>query len=281
MLQVWNEPNLKSGLSVNTRVPGASRSVPDAVNALYELERITREAVQARGNPSISLTSTALFQRPNAFAKRYLAKHGRSPQFSSLSVNVYAWQAKKPDSMVREWNTKAVSPAQPGEQVRQAPKAAGLVGESNLNLVNNGRDRSNLSGAVTSPEMQRRLATTIQMDAFYHGFRSVYWLAGPQAQAAVNIGHAPGTAARAALTVLRGQLVNTVINGCSTKKGVRTCSFSAPSGERFTVRWRMIDASKLRLPRTSTMVQMTGESSSVGAGTTIYVGTTPIVVRPA
>jgi hypothetical protein len=280
-LSVWNEPNLRSGLSVTTKVPGSARSIRDAVNALYELERLTRDAIIARGNPAITLTSTALFQRPNSFAKLYLAKHGRNPMISSLTVNVYAWQAKKPDSMVREWNTKAASLRSRINKYAKLRRLPAAIGETNLNLVNNGRDKSNLSAAVTNPETQRRMATAVQMDAFYHGFSSVYWLAGPQVQAAVNVSSHPGTTARAALSVLRGQLLGSVIQGCSTKKGVRTCTFSAPSGQRFTVHWRLSGSSKLRLPRTSTVVQMTGESSSVGAGTILTVGTTPVVVRPA
>ena len=51
MLQVWNEPNLSSGLSVKTRVPGSSRSLKDAVASLYELERITRVAVDSSREP--------------------------------------------------------------------------------------------------------------------------------------------------------------------------------------------------------------------------------------
>ncbi len=51
MLQVWNEPNLTSGLSVKTKVPGSSRSLKDAVASLYELERITRVAVNGSWEP--------------------------------------------------------------------------------------------------------------------------------------------------------------------------------------------------------------------------------------
>jgi hypothetical protein len=281
MLQVWNEPNLSSGLSVKTKVPGSSRSLKDAAASLYELERITRAAVNSYGNPAITLTSTALHHRPNTFAKLYLAKQGRNPVVQSLAFNVYGYKTRTPDSMVKQWNQRVQSLR---SRVNKYPKLRRLpahIGETNLNLVNNGYDKSNLSGSVTNADAQRRLATAIQMDAFYNGFRSVYWLAGPQVQSAVNIWHYPGTPSRAALTVLRGQLLNSQINGCWTKSGVRSCTFRDPAGTPVNVYWRMSKSSTVKLPRTSTVIQMTGQASTVGAGTRITVGTTPIVVRPA
>jgi hypothetical protein len=281
MLQVWNEPNLKSGLSVKTKVPGSSRTLKDAVASLYELERITRVAVNSAGNPAITLTSTALHQRPNTFAKLYLAKQGRKPVVQSLSFNVYGYKTRTPNSMVKQWNDLVKDLR---ARVHKYPKLRRLpahIGETNLNLVNNGYDKSNLAGSVTKPDAQRRLAAAIQMDAFYHGFRSVYWLAGPQVQSAVNIWHYPGTPSRAALTVLRGQLLNSQINGCRTKSGVRSCTFRDPAGTTFNVYWRMSKSSTVRLPRASTVIQMTGQATTVGAGTRVTVGTSPVVVRPA
>ncbi|HSO04970.1 MAG TPA: hypothetical protein VLQ92_10845 [Candidatus Limnocylindrales bacterium] len=280
MFQVWNEPNLSSGLSVKTKVPGSSRTLKDAVAALYELERITSVAVKARNNPAITLTSTALHHRPNTFAKLYLAKQGKKPVVSSLSFNVYGYLTRTPDSMVKQWISRVASLRSRVNKYSKLRRLPAYIGETNLNLVNNGHDKSNLAPGVTNPDAQRRLATGIQMDAFYNGFRSVYWLAGPQVQSAVNIWHYPGTPSRAALTVLRGQLLNSHINGCRTKSGVRSCTFKDPAGRSFTVYWRLSKASTVKLPRTSTVVQMTGETATVGAGTGLRVGTTPIVVRP-
>ena len=106
--------------------------------------------------------------------------------------------------MVKQWNQRVQSLRSRVNKYSRLRRLPALIGETNLNLVNNGYDKSNLSGAVTNPDAQRRLATAIQMDAFYNGFRSVYWLAGPQVQSAVNIWHNPGTPSRAALTVLAG-----------------------------------------------------------------------------
>jgi len=282
MLQVWNEPNLSSGLSVKTKVPGASRTLKDAVASLYELERITRVAVDSSGNPAISLTSTALHHRPNTFAKLYLAKQGRNPVVQSMSFNVYGYKTRTPDKMVKQWNQRVGSLRARVNKYSKLRRLPALIGETNLNLVNNGWDQSNLSGAVTNPDAQRRLATGIQMDAFYNGFQSVYWLAGPQVQSAVNIWHYPGTASRAALTVLRGQLVNMAIDGCSTKAGVRSCTFRDPSGARapLKVYWRLSKSSKVTLRGASTIVRMTGETTTVGPGK-FEVGTTPVVVKAA
>lgn len=282
LLQVWNEPNLTSGLSVKTRVPGSARTVKDAVNALYELERITAAAVRARGNPAITLTSTSMHQRTNEFFNRYLAKHGRKPMVSSLSFNVYSIK-KSPDAMVADWNARAERIRKKVNKYRKLRRLPAYITETNLNLVNNGRDTSNLAARVTDPAAQRRMATAIQMDAFYKGFRSVYWLAGPQVQSAVNVWHYPGTPSRAALGVLRGQLSGMVINGCATKSGVRTCAFRDPSGARapLKVHWRMSKSSTLKLTRASTVVQMTGEVTTLPAGTRLKVGTTPMVVKPA
>ena len=281
LLQVWNEPNLTSGLSVRTRVPGSSHTKGDAVNALYELERITRDAALARGNPAITLTSTALLHRPNKFARLYLAKQGRRPVVSSLSFNLYGYRVRAPDAMVRQWDRRARSLRSRVNRYPRLRRLPAHLGETNLNLVNNTHDKSNLAARVTNPDTQRRLATAVQMDAFYNGFRSVYWLSGPQVQAAVNIGHQPGNASRTALTVLRGQLINSVIQGCRTRSGVRSCLFLDPAGLPITVYWRMSRSSTVPLPATSIVVRMTGEITTEGAGTRLPVGTTPIVVRLA
>lgn len=282
MLQVWNEPNLSSGLSVKNKVRGASRTVEDAVASLYELERITRAAVRSAGNPAITLTSTALHHRPNKFARLYLAKQGRKPVVQSLAFNVYADRTRTPNAMVKQWNQRVADLRARTRKYKKLRKLPALIGETNLNLVNNRHDKSNLSRSVTNADTQRRLAAGVQMDAFYHGFRSVYWLRGPQVQAAVHIGHNTGTPARAALTVLRGQLQGMVITGCRTNKGVRRCGFRDPSGARqsLTVYWRLSKTSRIRLTGPSTIVQMTGETAQVGPGK-VTVGTTPIVVVPA
>ncbi len=283
LLQVWNEPNLTSGLSVKTRVPGASRSVKDAVKALYELERITATAVRSRGNPAITLTSTSMHQRINSFFKRYLKQHARKPQFSSLSFNVYSAVKRTPDKMVRDWNSRVAKIRKRVNKYRKLRRLPAYITETNLNLINNDWNKANLSGTVTNADQQRRLASAIQMDAFYLGFRSVYWLAGPQSQSAVNIWHYPGTPARAALTVLRSQLIGMRIDGCRTKKKVRQCRFRDPSGARPTmyVYWRLSGHSRLKLKRTSTVVQMSGETTTLPKRTRITIGTTPVVVWPA
>ena len=147
MFQVWNEPNLSSGLSVKTKVPGSSRTLKDAVAALYELERITSVAVKARNNPAITLTSTALHHRPNTFAKLYLAKQGKKPVVSSLSFNVYGYLTRTPDSMVKQWNSRVASLRSRVNKYSKLRRLPAYIGETNLNLVNNGHDKSNLARA--------------------------------------------------------------------------------------------------------------------------------------
>jgi hypothetical protein len=127
------------------------------------------------------------------------------------------------------------------------------------------------------------MAAAVQMDAFFHGFRAVYWLAGPQMQTAMSIGREAGTPGRDALAVLRSQLEGRVIAGCSARSGVRTCTFRDPSGATPTVqvKWRSRGTSTIKATRPGTVVTMTGEALPVGRGSRVTIGTTPVVVRPA
>lgn len=281
LLQVYNEPNLTSGLDPKRKVPGAAWTIKDAVTSLHTYEQITSDVLRSRNNPAIKLTSTSMFQKPNEFFTRYMAAHNRKPVISSLSFNVYTIKAKNPEKMNDEWNMRV---AKVMKFVRKYPKLRRLpayITETNLNLVNNSWDHSNTKPAVTATAMQRRLATATQMDAFFHGYSAVYWLIPSTRQAAVQISPDPGSPSRAALAVLRSALLGRTMQGCASRSGVRSCTFRDPSGASrdLKVYWRMHGASKVKGVPAARVTQMDGTRSNFGGGS-LSVGTTPIVVQP-
>ncbi|MGV1005724.1 MAG: hypothetical protein ACOYEV_13400 [Candidatus Nanopelagicales bacterium] len=278
LLQVYNEPNLTSGLDVRRKVPGAAQTIKDAASSLYTYEKIASGIVASIGNPAIKLTSTSMFQKPNAFFLRYMSLQNKRPVVSSLAFNIYSAKGKTPEAMVTEWNKRVLIVKSKVNKYKHLRRLPALITETNLNLVNNTYDTSNLRSAVSNPDQQRRLATAIQMDAFYHGYSAVYWLTPSPSQAAVQIGYGPGSVARNALGVLRATLVGRVMTRCQSKSKVRTCYFRDPSGARRDVRviWRNHGTSRVAAPA-GTLTQMNGSSSQFGGGR-LTVGTTPVVL---
>lgn len=278
LLQVYNEPNLTSGLDVRRKVPGAAHTIKDAVASLHTLESIASSIVASRANPAIKLTSTSMFQKPNEFFRRYMALQNKRPVVSSLSFNVYSAKAKSPEKMIDEWNKRVLVVKQVVNKHARLRRLPAYITETNLNLVNNNHDNSNLKASVTNDDQQRRLATAIQMNAFYYGYSAVYWLTPGPRQAAVTIGYTTGGTARNALAVLRSQLVNRVLISCKNKSNVRKCVFRDPSGARPDARvlWRNHGSSRVSLPA-GTLTYMTGAQAGFGGGK-LRVGTTPIVL---
>lgn len=278
LLQVYNEPNLTSGLDVKRKVPGAAHTIKDAVASLHTLETIAGGIVASRANPAIKLTSTSMFQRPNEFFRRYMAAQNKRPVVSSLAFNIYSAKAKSPEKMVDEWNMRVALVKRVVNKYKRLRRLPAFITETNLNLVNNNHDNSNLKASVTNDDQQRRLATAIQMNAFYYGFAAVYWLTPGPRQAAVTISYTSGGTARNALAVLRSQLVDRVLMSCRNKANVRTCVFRDPTGGRPDARvlWRNHGSSRVSLPP-GTLTFMTGAQAGFGGGK-LTVGTTPIVL---
>jgi hypothetical protein len=278
VLQVWNEPNLSSGLDPNLKVPGAARTTSQAVSALHRYEELAKQVIARRNlGGQYQLASSSLFTRNNTFSKLYLKAQNRSRNIDSVAFNIYGFQAKTPTSMVSEWSSRA------GEVRKRLHKYGALrrlplmVTEVNLNLVNNGGG-SNLRPTVTNSDEQRRMATATQMNAYYNGASAVYWLIPTPKQAAVQIRTTPGNPARDALANLQAQLLGRTMRSCSSSRGVRSCRFSDPSGARAdaVVYWRMSGQSSVSVRGTS-VTRMNGEQAAVSGGR-VVVGPTPIVV---
>lgn len=278
LLQVYNEPNLTSGLDVKRKVPGAAHTIKDAVASLHTLESIASGIVASRANPAIKLTSTSMFQRPNEFFRRYMAAQNKRPVISSLAFNIYSAKAKSPEKMVDEWNMRVAIVKRVVNKYKRLRRMPAFITETNLNLVNNNHDNSNLKASVTNDDQQRRLATAIQMNAFYYGYAAVYWLTPGPRQAAVTISYTTGGTARNALAVLRSQLVGRVLISCRNKANVRSCVFRDPTGARPDARalWRNHGNSRVSLPP-GTLTYMTGAQAGFGGGK-LTVGTTPVVL---
>jgi hypothetical protein len=279
MLQVYNEPNLTSGLDPSRKVPGAAWTIKDAAASLHSYEKITRDALRTRNNPAIKLTSTSMFQKPNEFFLSYMANQNRDPVISSLAFNVYTIKSKNPEYMGDEWNMRVAKVMKYVRKYKRLRTLPAYITETNLNLVNNSWDKSNFKASVQAPAMQRRLATATQMDAFYQGYSAVYWLIPDPHQAAIQLGKEPGTPARAALAVLRGAIEGHTMQGCTSRSGVRSCTFRDPTGISADLRvyWRTHGTSRVAGVRAGQLLRMDGSVSNFGGGS-LTVGTTPVVL---
>ncbi len=280
--QVYNEPNLRSGLDPRLDIPGAAQTWKDAARALYAYEGIVRSLLRGQfAGRGYRLLSTALYQRSNTFSKKYLKLHARRPRVDVLAFNIYGWKGKSPNAMVKEWNRKAAGVVKQVRRHKRLRRLPAVITEANLHLVNNDHDKSNLRATIARDSTQRRLATATQMDAFYFGFSELVWL-GPwrHEQAAVWINDLGGPA-RAGLATLRSALDGATIKRCKTRRGTRQCSFRAQDGTALRVLWRKSGTRRVRSPYRATVTEMTGAQWSVRKRKKIRVGTTPIVLRQA
>ena len=281
VLETWNEPNLSSGLNYKLRIPGAASTMKQAVSALHTYDSIAYDVIRSKGaRGTVSLGSSALFTRANSFSTNYLKAHNKKRRINAIHVNVYGFNGKSPTKMVADWDRRV---AKFRKRVAKFSKLRSLpmrVTEANLNLVNRDGNRTNLRTSTTKPAAQRRLATATQMNAYYWGYSSVHWLVPWRLeQTAVHVRSEPGNPARDSLAVLQGALQGRTFAGCSHRKRLRTCTFVTPSGPRARVVWRTSGSSKVRLSRSTEVLDMTGATRTLGRGSRIKVGTTPIVLR--
>jgi hypothetical protein len=279
VLETWNEPNLRSGLDPSLGIPGAARTPTDAAKALHRYDAILQDTLKRRGTHGwITVGSSALFTRPNAFSKAYLAAHNRSRRIDAVHVNIYGFNGGSATAAVVDWDKRAAQMRKRLKGYRALRNLPAVLTEVNLNLVNTDANRTNLRGSITNPVEQRRMATATQMNAYYHGFSAVHWLVPwRQQQTAVFLKTEPGNVARDALAVLQGTLAGRQFVGCSSKSGVRTCRFVDPaSGNQAKVLWRLSGSSWVRVGG-SEVVEVTG-AVRPSAGRE-RIGTTPIIVR--
>jgi hypothetical protein len=281
VLEVWNEPNLSSGLNYKLRIPGAARTMKQAVRALHTLESIAYDVIRAKGaTGTVSLGSSALFTRPNKFSNLYLKYHNRKRRIEAIHVNVYGFKGSSANKMVADWDKRANSFRKRVRKYRKIRTLPIRVTEANLNLINRDGNATNLKASTANPDAQRRLATATQMNAYYRGFSSVYWLVPwrPE-QTAVYVQTQPGNPARDALAVLQSALAGHTFVTCKQRKGLRTCTFKSPTGSRTKVLWRNKRTSKVRLSSRTEVLEMTGATTTLPRKARIKVGTTPIVLR--
>ena len=281
VLETWNEPNLSSGLNYKLRVPGAARTMKQAVSALHTYDSIAYDVIRNKGaRGTVSLGSSALFTRANSFSTRYLKAHNKKRRINAIHVNVYGFNGKNATKMAADWDRRVARFRKRVVKFRKLRSLPMRVTEANLNLVNRNGNRTNLRSSTAKPAAQRRLATATQMNAYYWGYSSVHWLVPwrPE-QTAVHVRSEPGNPARDSLAVLQGALQGSTFAGCSQRKRLRTCKFTPASGARARVLWRTSGSTKVRLSSRTEVLDMTGATRTLGRGTRIKVGTTPIVLR--
>ena len=278
-LETWNEPNLSSGLDPSLKVPGAARTAKDAALALYRYESIAHDVIRSRGAQGwITLGSSAIFTRKNTFSDTYLRAHASRPRIDAVHFNIYGFNAKTPTHAVADWDKRAAKVHARLAKYKRLRALPTYLTEANLNLVNTNSNRTNLRPAFRTDAEQRRMATSTQMNAYYRGFRGVYWLVPwREQQAAVFLRTHAGNVARDALAVLQSAVQGRTFTGCTSRKSVRTCTFVASDGGRARVLWRISGASTVKVSGASQVVEMTGAVRP--AKSRERVTTTPIVLR--
>jgi hypothetical protein len=282
VLEVWNEPNLKSGIDYRLGIPGAAGTREESVAALHRMESIAHGIVRSRrADARITLASSAMLTRPTqAFTRLYLAAHNRQRRIDAIHVNIYAISGSTPGAWAADWDERAAqfrSAVRSHRSLRTLPLR---VVEANLNLTNLGQNNYNLRASTARPDVQRRMAAATQMNAYFRGYTSVHWLVPwDRRQAAVHIQTTPGNPARDALTVLNSALQGHQFAGCTQVASVRTCRFNAKTGPGVRVVWRTSGSSELRLDTAAIVLEMTGDTRAVSRGTRLRIGATPIVLR--
>jgi hypothetical protein len=275
--QVMNEPNLLNGIDVKAKVAGAATTTAAAVASVVAMESITANLIRTR-YPAFALVSTAIYQKDNDFARRYLRAQATRHNVSAIAYNVYS-RKKTATTMVMDWDARV---AKARTWVRRHSSLRGLpliITETNHNLINhNPADRSNLKPSITSASAQAQLAAATVMNASFRGFRDVYWLPAPPGQAAVNL--APGTPAQAAMLALSTATQGMRLTGCRWYGSLRGCNYQDPTGVRPAMRimWRQYGSARYRLPRGAQIATVWGATSSASVGTRIKVGTTPLIL---
>jgi hypothetical protein len=275
--QVMNEPNLLNGIDVKAKVPGAASTTGDAVASVVQMESITADLIRTR-YPSFALVSTAIYQKDNDFARRYLRAQAGRHNISAVAYNVYS-RTKTATSMVMDWDSRVVKAR---AWVRRISSLRGLpliITETNHNLINhNPADRSNLKPAITGAGAQAQLAAATVMNASFRGVGDLYWLSAPPGQAAVNL--ATGSPAQAAILALSTATQGMRQIGCRWYGSLRGCNYEDPTGTRNPIRimWRQYGSARYRLPRGAQVAAVLGATSTSGAGARIRIGTTPQIL---
>jgi hypothetical protein len=280
VLETWNEPNIRAGLDPKLRIPGSARTSKDAAKALHALDTIAYDVIRAKGARGwLRLGSSPLILRANTFVKTYLKAHNRKRRVNEIHLNVYSYRTKSVNRAVAKWDSRAKKARKLVRKYRKLRTLPMALSEVNLNLINHDSGL-NLRSSFTNAEAQRRMATATQMNAYYHGFSAVYWLAPwRQMQTAVYVRTEPGNPARDALATLQSTLLGKRLIKCTQKKKVRTCTFRGPGRAKTLVMWRSSGSSRVRATKSGELVEMTGATRSVTKRQRLRIGTTPVVLR--
>ena len=281
-LQAWNEPNIPAGLEPGMKIPGAAQTVKEAAASLYAFDAIMYDVVRSKGATSwLTVGSSTTILRWDPLTKAYFAAHNKKRRIDEIHFNLYSYDVRNVDAAVAKWDKRAGL----ATSVRKRyPKLRSLpirLSEVNLNLINDPR-QLNLRKSFANDAAQRRMATATQMNAYYHGIQSLYWLIPwRKIQTAVHVSTEPGNPAHDSLVTLQNELLGTTFTGCRQSRKVRTCTFRAIDGSRRYVIWRNSGTSTIRSPRSGERLEVTGVVHPLRSRERLRIGTTPVVLRPA
>jgi hypothetical protein len=237
VLQAWNEPNLRNGVTLTRDIPGGVGTWAASARSLQEQERIIRRVARELIPGRFEVTTPSLYGRPTALGSAYFRAQARSRTVDSISLNFYTLRQRTPEASLRQWREKAARAKRIVVRHRPLRRLPIWITETNHNLVNGIPDQSNVTGVWAGPEVQRRLLEVTTMEALRAGFAGIQWYQGSLAQTAVNT--RPGTVAAEAGRALRTELEGrSLVAPCRSARRVTTCRLSARTGSGpITVRW--------------------------------------------
>jgi hypothetical protein len=280
VLELWNEPNIPAGLEPGMPIPGSARTAKEAALSLHAYDAIAFDLIrQKRATSWLSLASSTTILRWDTFTKTYFAAHNRSRKIDAVHFNLYSYNIKSVDAAVKKWDKRAALATTPLRTYRKLRNLPIRLSEVNLNLINHDSP-ANIRPSFANEAAQRRMATSTQMNAYFHGISAMRWLIPwRNIQTAVHVQTVAGNPAHDALVVLHRSLLGSTSTGCRQVTGVRMCRFRAPDGTR-TVMWRLAGSSVVRSPHGGELLDMAGASRPVRKGQKIRIDTTPVVIRP-
>ncbi len=171
VLQASNEPNLRSGGRVDTKIPGAAKTWTQAAESLREQERILRLVAQRMIPRRFEITTPSMYGKPTKLGSRYFKLQARARTVDSISLNFYTLRVKSPNTSIKTWRSRAARAKRLVTKYRSLRGLPIWITETNHNLVNHSRRQTNRRKTWSSPAAQKRLDRSDHPRGDPHGIR--------------------------------------------------------------------------------------------------------------
>jgi hypothetical protein len=238
----WNEPNLRSGSIITSKIAGGVNTWPAAANSMQQQERYIREVGNEMIPGRFEVSSPAVYGKRTPFTDAYWAAQSNHRTIDSVSVNFYTHNST-PNLSLQEWRRKAAKANLSVREHRKLRNVPIWVTETNHNLVNFNGNKSNLRAPITSPATQTRLTEVTLLEGLRAGYKGIEWYQGALPQTAVNT--RPGTPGYAAVNRVRNVLVGRKLVKCRDVTAMSTvCVFTKKTAtlgsEPVTATWSLV-----------------------------------------